>query len=112
MYTNVCLFSGCCRICEQLILKNHRIPSLILHDVGSPITDISATQRLVVACVKRYTDRTNSCMYEVESKSNLNISIKRQWLELERCLFLSFYQGSIAELNALVAALIHLPKWV
>jgi hypothetical protein len=34
------------------------------------------------------------CMYEMESKSNLNISIKRQWLELERCLFLSFYQGS------------------
>ncbi len=33
-------------------------------------------------------------MYEVESKSNLNISIKRQWLELERCLFLSFYQGT------------------
>jgi hypothetical protein len=35
-----------------------------------------------------------STKYEVESKSNLNISIKRQWLELERCLFLSFYQGS------------------
>jgi hypothetical protein len=26
--------------------------------------------------------------------NNLNISIKRQWLELERCLFLNFSQGS------------------
>ncbi len=34
------------------------------------------------------------CKYEIESKSNLNILIKRQWLELERCLLLHFSQGS------------------
>jgi hypothetical protein len=30
---------------------------------------------------------------EEESKSNLNNSLKRQWLELERCLFLNSSQG-------------------
>jgi hypothetical protein len=49
-------------------------------------------------------------MYKVESKSNLNISIKRQWLELERCLFLNFLKEVIAELSAFVATLKKMPK--
>jgi hypothetical protein len=43
---------------------------------------------------QRHSTRLEPKDYEVESKSNLNISIKRQLFELERCLFLSFYQRS------------------
>ncbi len=49
-------------------------------------------------------------LYEVESYSNLNISLKRQWLELERCLFLNFPQGSHCHLNALVEVYIQPSK--
>jgi hypothetical protein len=46
----------------------------------------------------------------VESKSNLNRSIKRQRLGLERHLFINFSQGSHCSLNALVTALKPPPK--
>jgi hypothetical protein len=50
-------------------------------------------------------------MYKLKSKLNLNILIKRKWLELERCLFLNFSQNSDrSDLNELVAALKQLPK--
>ncbi len=63
---------------------------------------LAMSMRLCAACML---DSWGMCMrclrvlyvwdtYEVESKSKLNISIKRQWLELEKCLFPSFYQGS------------------
>jgi hypothetical protein len=46
----------------------------------------------------------------VESKSNLNRSIKRHQLGLERHLFLNFSQGSHCSSNALVMALKPSPK--
>jgi hypothetical protein len=51
--------------------------------------------------IKRY----NQFLYKVKSKSNLNCSVKRQQLELERWFFLYFSQVSHRP-NALVAVLI------
>jgi hypothetical protein len=48
-------------------------------------------------------------VYKLESKSNLNISIERRWLEIERRLFLSFSQVVIADLLSLVAVRIQPP---